>query len=168
LQDDPELTVRKVPGASPLRVVLDTTLRTPQSAKALSDDAATLILCQPGGDPDRRRELTAAGAMVREVPGGPGGLRIDKVLGLLRSLGVAAVLVEGGGRVITSMFRSAVVDRLVVSVSPMITGDGVDAVGSLGGGQVSEGFRLLNRSVYLVGDDVLFGFDVARMPLNED
>src|SRR5687768_7732505 len=90
LQDDPQLTVRMVPGASPLRVVLDSTLRTPLTAKVLSDDAATLILCRPDADPARRRELAATGVMVREVAGGPEGLRIPEVLRLLRSLGVAS------------------------------------------------------------------------------
>jgi 3,4-dihydroxy 2-butanone 4-phosphate synthase/GTP cyclohydrolase II len=162
LQDDPQLTVRMVPGASPLRVVLDSTLRTPLTAKVLSDDAATLLLCRPDADPARRRELASTGVMVREVPGGPEGLRVGDVLGLLRSLGVASLLVEGGGRVITSMLQAGAVDRLVVSVSPMIVGAGVDAVGPLGISRVSEGIRLVNRSVYLAGDDVLIGFDVQN------
>ncbi|MCU1667595.1 MAG: riboflavin-specific deaminase-like protein [Blastococcus sp.] len=160
LQDDPQLTVRMVPGASPLRVVLDSTLRTPLTAKVLSDDAATLIVCRPDADPARRRALASASVMVREVASGPEGLRIMDVLRLLRSLGVASLLVEGGGRVITSMLRSGAVDRVVLSVSPTIIGAGVDAVGPLGISRVSEGVRLVNRSVYLAGDDVLFGFDV--------
>ena len=56
--------------------------------------------------PARRRALAATGAMVRDVAAGPDGLAIDEVLRLLRSLGVASLLVEGGGRVITSMLRA--------------------------------------------------------------
>jgi riboflavin-specific deaminase-like protein len=160
LQDDPQLTVRMVPGASPLRVVLDSNLRTPLTAKALSEDAGTLILCRPDADPDRRRALAASGVMVREVAGGPEGLDIDAVLRLLRSLGIASMLVEGGGRVITSMLRAATVDRLVVSVSPTIIGAGVEAVGPLGISRVIDGIRLHNRRVFLAGEDVLLAFDV--------
>jgi riboflavin-specific deaminase-like protein len=161
LRDDPQLTVRMVPGASPLRVVLDSTLRTPLSAKVLSDDAATVIVCRPDADPARRRALASTGVTVQDVPPGPGGLRIDAVLGLLRSHGVVSLLVEGGGQVITSMLRAAAVDRVVVSLSPTIIGAGVEAVGSLGVDRVADGIRLVNRSVFLAGEDVLLGFDVA-------
>src|SRR4051812_12137630 len=162
LQDDPQLTVRMVPGASPLRVVLDTTLRTPVNANVLSEDAATVLLCGPDADPARRRELVAAGATVRGVPRGPDGLRMEDVLRLLRSLGVASLLVEGGGRVLPSMLRAAAVGRVVVSLSPTIIGSGVEAVGPLGVDRVADGVRLVNRSVFLAGSDVLMGFDVAR------
>jgi 3,4-dihydroxy 2-butanone 4-phosphate synthase/GTP cyclohydrolase II len=162
LQDDPQLTVRMVPGASPLRVVLDSGLRTPLTAKVLSDDAATLILCREDADPGRRRALVAAGATVQEVAGAPDGLDLVEVLRQLRGLGIESLLVEGGGRVITSMLRAAVVDRLVVSVSPTIVGVGVEAVGPLGVDRVADGIRLRNRRVFLAGDDVLLGFDVDQ------
>ncbi|GAA3168332.1 GTP cyclohydrolase II [Blastococcus jejuensis] len=164
LHDDPQLTVRMVPGASPLRVVLDSTLRTPPTAKVLSDDAATLILCRPGADPVRRRELAATGASVREVPEDADGVQIDAVLALLRSSGVASLLVEGGGRVITSLLRAGAVDRLVVSLSPTIIGAGVEAVGGLGIDRIADGIRLTDRSVHLAGDDVLLAFDVQQRP----
>jgi riboflavin biosynthesis pyrimidine reductase len=151
-----------VPGASPLRVVLDSTLRTPVTAKVLSEDAATVILCRPDADPGRRQALAAAGARVREVAGAPEGLDITEALRELRSLGVGSLLVEGGGRVITCLLRAAVVDRLVVSVSPTIIGAGVDAVGPLGISRVTDGIRLRNRQVFLAGDDVLLGFDVEQ------
>ncbi len=162
LQDDPQLTVRMVPGASPLRVVLDSTLRTPLTAKVLSADAATVILCRPDADPARRRALAATGAVIRDVAPGPDGLQVDDVLRLLHSLGVASLLVEGGGRVITSMLRAAAADRVVVSLSPTIIGSGVEAVGPIGVDRVADGIRLVNRSVFLAGDDVLLGFDVAH------
>jgi riboflavin biosynthesis pyrimidine reductase len=127
----------------------------------LSDDAATVILCRPDADPARRRQLAAAGATVRGVAPAPEGLRVDDVLRLLRSLEVTSLLVEGGGRVITSMLRAAAVDRIVVSLSPTIIGSGVAAVGQLGVDRVADGVRLVNRSVFLAGNDVLMGFDVA-------
>ena len=68
---------------------------------------------------------------------------------------------EGGGRVLTSMLRARVADRVVVSLSPTIIGAGVEAVGGMGVDRVADGIRLVNRSVYLAGDDVLLGFDVA-------
>ncbi|MCW2636944.1 MAG: riboflavin-specific deaminase-like protein [Blastococcus sp.] len=161
LHDDPQLTVRMVPGASPMRVVLDSTLRTPLTAKVLSEDAATVVLCRPDADPARRRALVATGATVRDVPPGPEGLRVDDVLRLLRSLGIASLLVEGGGRVLTSMLRARMVDRVVVSMSPTIIGSGIEAVGPLGVDRVAAGIGLVNRSVFLAGDDVLLAFDVA-------
>jgi GTP cyclohydrolase II len=167
LADDPQLTVRMVAGASPMRVVLDSTLRTPLSAKVLSDDAATVILCRPDADPERRRALESSGATVREVAAGPGGLDVAEALRLLRSLGVGSLLVEGGGSVITSMLRAAAVDRVVVSLSPTIIGSGVEAVGPLGVDRVAAGIRLVNRSVFLAGDDVLMAFDVARTAAGE-
>jgi riboflavin biosynthesis pyrimidine reductase len=54
------------------------------------------------------------------------------------------------------------VDRLVVSVAPTIIGTGVEAVGPLGITRVTDGIRLHNRQVFLAGDDVLLGFDVAH------
>jgi riboflavin biosynthesis pyrimidine reductase len=142
-------------------VVLDSTLRTPLTAKVLSEDAATVVLCRPDADPARRRALVATGATVRDVPPGPEGLRVDDVLRLLRSLGIASLLVEGGGRVLTSMLRARMVDRVVVSMSPTIIGSGIEAVGPLGVDRVAAGIGLVNRSVFLAGDDVLLAFDVA-------
>ena len=102
--------------------------------------------------------------MVREVGDGPGGLAIDEVLRVLRSLGVVSLLVEGGGRVITSMLRAGAADRVVVSLSPVVLGAGVEAVGPLGVDRVTDGIRLVNRSVHLAGEDVLLGYDVANAP----
>jgi riboflavin biosynthesis pyrimidine reductase len=142
-------------------VVLDSWLRTPLTAQVLSDDAATVLLCRPDADPARRAALVAAGATVRDVAPAPDGLRIDEALELLQGLGVESLLVEGGGRVLTSMLRAGAADRVVVSVSPTIIGAGVEAVGGMGIDRVADGIRLVNRSVYLAGEDVLLGFDVA-------
>jgi len=161
LQDDPQLTVRMVPGASPLRVVLDSTLRVPDRAKILDPDAATTILTTDRSDPERRRTLAARHLGVQVLPSGADGVDVGPALGALRGAGVETLLVEGGARVITSLLRAGVVDRLIVAVAPTIIGQGTEAVGPLGVTAVADGIRLVNRSMHVVGDDVLLAGDLA-------
>jgi 3,4-dihydroxy 2-butanone 4-phosphate synthase/GTP cyclohydrolase II len=163
-QDDPQLTVRMVPGASPLRVVLDSRLGTALDAKVFADDAATLVLTTDRSAPDRRRQLGRRNVAVRVLPRGPRGVDLGAALAELRSAGVETLLVEGGGRVITSVLEAGVVDRLIVGVAPKIIGQGTDAVGPLGVTRVTDGVRLTNRAVHLVGDDVLLCWDVVHTP----
>jgi riboflavin biosynthesis pyrimidine reductase len=53
-----------------------------------------------------------------------------------------------------------VVDRLIVGLAPTIIGQGTDAVGPLGVTAIAEGIRLVNRSVHVLGDDLLLGWDL--------
>ena len=162
LQDDPQLTVRMVPGASPMRVVLDSTLRVPDGAKVLGTEAVTTILTTDRSDTDRQQALQDRRVGVHVLPAGPHGVDVDAALGALRAAGVETLLVEGGARVITSLLGAGVVDRLIVGVAPTIIGQGTEAVGPLGITSIAEGIRLVNRSVHVVGDDVLLAWDIRR------
>ena len=158
--DDPELTVRMVPGANPIRVVLDSTLRMDPTAKVAGDIATTMVFTTSAADPNRKEQLRAARVTVHEVTAAPRGVDLAAVLTRLRESGVESLMVEGGRRVITSLFASGYVDRLVVSISPTVIGTGVEAVGDLGINLVAEGVRLTNRALCLADDDVLLGWDV--------
>jgi 3,4-dihydroxy 2-butanone 4-phosphate synthase/GTP cyclohydrolase II len=160
LQDDPQLTVRMVPGPSPLRVVLDSTLRSPSNAKVFGPDAATLVVTTDGSDESVRARLQQLGVRTMVVPPGHGGVDLTVTLAQLRDNGVQSVLVEGGGRVITSMLAGGFVDRIVVGIAPTIIGQGTDAVGPLGIMKVTDGIRLGDRSMHVVDDDVLLAGDV--------
>jgi GTP cyclohydrolase II len=161
ITDDPQLTVRLVPGASPVRAVLDSTLRTPVTARILDDDAATVLYTSENASADRREQLRSRQVGVRVVPAGPGGVDIRSVLSDLRASGVRSLLVEGGAKVITSMLAAGVADRLVVAVAPTIVGAGTEAVGDLGIANVASGLRLTNRSLHVMADDLLIGWDVV-------
>jgi len=158
--DDPQLTVRLVPGASPIRVLLDSTLRTPASAKIFDGDATTVVYCRQPADRVRKSVLEAAGMSVREVAGGSQGLILPNVLADLRADGVCSLMVEGGAEVITSLMRERLLDRLVVSISPTVVGAGVEAVGDLGLDRIADGLQLINRHVALADGDVLLAWDV--------
>jgi 3,4-dihydroxy 2-butanone 4-phosphate synthase/GTP cyclohydrolase II len=161
LRDDCRLNVRMVPGASPLRVVLDSTLRTPSTALLFDGDAPTIFLTTEKAAEDDRKRVCEAGAGVRVLPSGPGGVDLKAALALLRAEGVRSVMVEGGAQVITSLLSAGLADRLVVGTAPRIIGAGTEAVGDLGVARVTEGIVLRNRSVHLTADDVVTAWDVG-------
>jgi GTP cyclohydrolase II len=164
IQDDPQLTVRMVPGASPARYVLDSTLRLPLDAKILQPDAVTTILTTDRAAADRRRALGELDVGVEVLPTSPRGVDLPAALAALRRVGVETLLVEGGARVITSLLEAGLVDRLIVGVAPTIIGQGTDAVGPLGITSVADGLRLVNRSAHVVGDDVVIAGDLRPPP----
>jgi GTP cyclohydrolase II len=160
--DDPQLTVRLVPGASPMRVVLDTTLRIPMTAQILGDAAPTLVVTTERSAPERRRELRRRGVGVRVVDAAPPwGVDLEAALAVLREAGVRSLLVEGGAAVITSFLRQRLADRLVVGIAPTIVGAGTEAVGDLSIARVADGLRLTGRSLHTLGDDVVIASDLA-------
>jgi GTP cyclohydrolase II len=161
LSDDPRLTVRLVPGASPLRVVLDSTLRTPSNALLLDGDPVTVVLTTDQASEDDRKRVQDTGAGVVVLPTGPGGVDLVAGMRVLRERGVRSLLVEGGARVITSLLGAGLVDRVVVGTAPRIIGAGKEAVGDLGVVRVAEGIALRNRSVHLTADDILTAWDVC-------
>jgi len=135
-------------------------MRTPPAAKILDDDAMTIVYCRRPANRVRRSVLEAAGVSVREVAGASEGLALTHVLADLRADGVRSLMVEGGSKVITSLIRERLVDRLVVSISPTVVGAGIEAVGDLGLDCIADGLQLVNRHVALADGDVLLAWDV--------
>ena len=161
LSDDPQLTVRMVPGASPIRVVLDSTLRMPLAAKVLEGDAATVILTTARADAEKIEQLRRQSVSVRVLPEGSAGVDLPAAMASLRGSGIKSLLVEGGAKVITELLRQHSVDRLVVACAPVILGRGLAAVGDLRVARVSQGISLTNRSVFVMDDDVMLAWDVC-------
>ncbi len=126
LADDPRLTRRlgRNPGDRWLRVVLDSTLRTPLRARVLRDDpASTLLVHTPQAPPGRAARLAAAGARLLEVEADARGRpALAGVLAALAAEPVAALLVEGGGTVHGAFVDAGFVDELHLFVAPLLVG----------------------------------------------
>jgi diaminohydroxyphosphoribosylaminopyrimidine deaminase / 5-amino-6-(5-phosphoribosylamino)uracil reductase len=125
IADDPMLTVRdprfEMRGRRPLRVVLDTGLRTPPTAQVLCFAGSTLILTGDAQSP-RAQPLRAAGARVEAVGTTHGGLDLRAVLARLAELECNEVLVEAGPTLAGEFMRSGLVDELVVYMAPVVLG----------------------------------------------
>ena len=156
--DDPLLTVRHVPGTSPLRVVVDSTLRIPPEAAVLANGAApgTVLAVTDRAPAKRRDKAISLGATVMQLPSDVDG-RVDlaALLGELVTSGIASVMVEGGATLITGFFKAQLVDRLAVCIAPKILGDGVEAIGDLGIRDLARSLTLADTAVEPYGVDLI-------------
>jgi diaminohydroxyphosphoribosylaminopyrimidine deaminase/5-amino-6-(5-phosphoribosylamino)uracil reductase len=125
LADDPMLTVRdpdlEMRGRRPLRVVLDSQLRTLPNAQVLSFAGSTLILTRDADVP-AARPLRAAGARIEAVPASAEGLDLEAVLDRLGELECNEVLIEAGPTLAGEFVRCGLVDEIVVYMAPVVLG----------------------------------------------
>ena len=159
LADDPELTVRLVKGRDPLRIIIDSKLKTPLTARVLAGDSASHTLIATVGGVNRRREkkLEALGAAVLRLPVARGSSRVDlaALLSELGERGVSSVLVEGGQAIITSLLSAGLADRLVAIVAPKIIGAGIEAVGDLGIRRLNQAITFSSFNTRRLGTDIV-------------
>ena len=148
LHDDPELTAR-LPGRAvdqPLRVVLDSRLRTPAAAKVAA--ANTLILTATDPRP-------IGGAEVLRVHAEDGRPTVSAVLDALTAAGVTSILIEGGGQVAASFLRAGAVDRLEWFRAPILLGaEGRPCVAALALAKLADAPKFRRLSAEAVGDDL--------------
>ena len=164
LQDNPRLTVRLAQGRDPLRVVVDSTLRTPLDAAVLADGAAhgTLIATTERAAPQQIEVVRALGAAVLVLPAmDTAQVDLHALLGALRDRGIESIMVEGGARLITALLRQQLVNRVAVCVAPKILGAGLDAVGDLGIHALTQMITIRGVQVEQRGADFIVTGDVV-------
>ena len=125
-QDDPALNLRHVRGRDPFVVVVDTGLKISPRALLirLERKARVLIYCSRRAPADRVRVLEAAGATIVRTKSKSGRLDLSALLVDLLGKGLHTVLVEGGGKLIGSLFAEHLVDRLELAQAPLLLGSG--------------------------------------------
>lgn len=134
VHDDPLLTAR-LDGATrqPARVVVDSTLRIPPSARLLHEgEGQVIVATTAAASAERSAAIRREGAEVVVLP--EAGGRVD-LLALLRLLGersLISVLVEGGAELLGAMFDVGAVDAVVAILAPRLIG-GASAPGAIGG-----------------------------------
>ena len=157
LADDPLLTVREVKGRNPLRIVLDSRLRTPRKAQVLQGEAKTLIVTTEAHATKKVHTIQQGGKEVLTVPRNTEG-RVDvkTLMQVLAERGISSILVEGGAAVITSLLKGELVERMVVITAPLIVGKGIEGIGDLGITELKQAIRPSSYTVSTVGEDVIF------------
>ncbi len=154
--DDPSLSVRAVAGQSPIRVVIDCNGRIPANAKLLRDNGAPVIIVQADDVDIRNHDHD----LIR-LPRCGEGLHPREILEALAKRHLTTILIEGGAKTIARFVDAHLVDRLHVSVAPIIIGSGPAGINLAPVDRLSEAWRPA-MSVYNIGTDVVF--DCAMHP----
>ncbi len=154
LADDPSMTVR-LDGIErqPLRVVIDTHLRMPETAKMLSLPGRTLVMtCRD--DAAARQRLEQAGAEVRLMPYCGNQVSIEAVLEALAEMEMNEVLLETGATLSGAMLEQGLIDELIIYMAPVLMGDGARGLFHLPGlEKMADKIQLEFMDVRAVGCD---------------
>ena len=161
LADNPLLTARlkRTSGKDPLRIIVDTNLRTPLNAKILNHDSLsdTIIVV---GSQVRDRELKRfqkKGVSTLVCPMKTGMVDLAALMGILGKMSVTSLLVEGGSLIAGSMLRERLVDKFYIFKAPKILGggDGVPMAAGPGSKRMDECLVLKDIHVRRFDDDIL-------------
>jgi len=166
LADDPLLTCR-LPGMearSPVRLVLDRSLRTPQASKLVHSarNTALWIVTSNFAEAPAAAMLGAAGAQIIRVASKPAGLDLADALRAISERGITRLLVEGGARVAASFVEAGLVDEfwLLRGREPIGT-EGVAALNALPLGALTQSPEFRVRASEALGNDTLIIYERA-------
>ncbi|MGQ9788472.1 MAG: 2,5-diamino-6-(ribosylamino)-4(3H)-pyrimidinone 5'-phosphate reductase [Candidatus Hadarchaeaceae archaeon] len=155
LADNPSLTVRRVKGRNPTRVVVDGMAKIPSNAKVLDNSARTIVAVSNAADKENVEKLRRAGAEIIVFEGND--VDLYRLLDELNRRGVEKLLLEGGSTLNWNMISRGLVDEIRITVAPRIVG-GVAAKTLIGGNgfcKVKEGISLKLFKVSRVGSELL-------------
>jgi diaminohydroxyphosphoribosylaminopyrimidine deaminase/5-amino-6-(5-phosphoribosylamino)uracil reductase len=159
LKDDPSLTARIEGGIDPTRIIVDSRLRIPLSAKVFNQasSAQTIIATTSHGDGEKIKQLEALNVKVLVLPDKDNRVDLKALTVELGKMGVTSILIEGGSSINGSALKEGIVDKAIVFIAPMLIG-GQDAIGFIGGDSplsLSLAKRLSAVVVKKLGDDLM-------------
>ena len=155
LADDPRLTVRLAEGRNPQPIILDTHLRTPLSARLVTQsDLSPWIINAKDNRSNRIEALKNAGATPLPCVTGRGGkIDLHALMTMLAEMQVNSIMVEGGAKVITSFVHSRLIDQFIITVSPRLVG-GLPVIDS-NGLNLNTNLTLGNLIYQRLGNDLI-------------
>lgn len=156
LADDPQLTVRRVPGPQPVRVIIDPRGRLPATARCLTAGESPCLVVTNGEQavPEGTEPLLLKSSSERLAPA--------DIAEALFARGLKKILIEGGAATVSSFIDAGAVDRLHYLVAPMILGSGVPGLTLSPIATLDDALRPATAVHVLDGGDVLFDCDLRH------
>ncbi|GIN73053.1 riboflavin biosynthesis protein RibD [Bacillus sp. J14TS2] len=157
LHDDPLLTTRLPQGGkNPIRVILDTHLRTPINSQIVqNDEAPTLIFCGQQAA-SKRQQLLEQGSQVKVVRLATERISVPEILNELAKHNIMKLLVEGGATIHAAFLKSQKIQKVIVYVAPKLLG-GKQSLPSITGENLlsmSEARPFIFENVEMIGPDI--------------
>jgi diaminohydroxyphosphoribosylaminopyrimidine deaminase/5-amino-6-(5-phosphoribosylamino)uracil reductase len=159
LKDDPSLTTRIPNGRDPIRIIVDSRLRIPLTAKVLTQRsiAKTVVATLAGAPKTKVNKVRATGAEVLFVKGENGRVSLRDLMGQLGRMGIMSVLIEGGAEINASALKAGIVDKIIAIIAPTLM-TGRDSLCSIGGSspaRLSQAVRISDCSTRMLDRDLV-------------
>jgi diaminohydroxyphosphoribosylaminopyrimidine deaminase / 5-amino-6-(5-phosphoribosylamino)uracil reductase len=156
IADDPQLTVRRVAGPQPARVVIDPKGRLGADARIFDDNGARRLLITAQGT----RCAPPPGVEIVALPAPDGQIAPSSILAALADCGMRRMLIEGGADTVSRFLAAGCLDRLHVIVAPIILGAGGPGLILPPLERADQAPRMPIR-LHKIEDDVLFDCDLS-------
>src|SRR5215471_9492535 len=162
IADDPLLTVRRVSGPQPVRVVIDPKGRLDAGARVFAADGVRRLLIAAQGI----SSAPPPGVEVIALPLVDGQIAPAAILSALARCGMRRVLIEGGADTVSRFLAAGCLDRLHVVIAPVLMGSGRTGLNLPPISRADQALRA-PMIVHRLDDEVLFDCDLSaqRMPL---
>lgn len=147
--DDPQLTVREVAGNDPARVVIDPNGRLPPDARVLAEDGCPVFVIQAQDRP-RPHWVTPI-----TIPSPGSRIAPAAIVAALAERGFRRLLVEGGAGTLSGFLAAGALDRLHISVAPVIIGSGPVGISLPPIDPIADALRP-RATIHRLGNDILF------------
>ncbi len=158
LKDNPQLTARTLNGSrEPLRVILDSSGKSPVDAKVFANPERVLIASTKALDTSQKDRYVKKGIEVLVLGEKDGHVDLDELLNILGEREITNVLAEGGGTLLGSLHDGRLIDKIVAFIAPMIIGgtDAITPVSGRGAELISQATRLVRCRVEQFVDDIM-------------
>lgn len=164
LQDDPLLTVRIENARNPVRIIADSRLRIPLTAKVLRPGDKRIVACVKGADPEKKRELEKRGIEVIETEAKNRHVSLTELMQELGKREIDSILLEGGGELNFSALKEGIVDRAILFLAPKIMGGRMakTPVGGDGLEKMTDAIELEEISYQRIGRDFMIGGKIKK------
>lgn len=157
IADNPQLTVRHIKGRNPLRIIVDSTLRTPESVSVLSGKLAhKTIIATTEQNPRVHLRYSQSGAKIIVCNADAGRVDLLDLLKKLAKEGIQSILLEGGSRLAGDALRHGLIDECIFFYAPKVIGsDGFSPFAITGITSMNNSIRFLGADIKRMGEDLV-------------
>ncbi len=156
LKDNPQLTVRLSKGRNPVKVILDSSFKTPVNAKVVKNEPEKLIIAtSKKASKSKIKKFRQKGVKVVITNTKKGKIDLEILMKELASLEICSIMIEGGAELNSEAIKSGIVDKVLFFISPGLIGAGLEAIGDLGITKVDKKIRLKRLDYKKIGKDIL-------------
>jgi len=165
IADDPMLDCRLEEGRNPIRILCDTTLRTPITARVIQTASEIpTILATTCADIAKHRPYLDQGCQIMVVSEHDGTIDLKRLMMQLGEAGIDSILLEGGATLNASALKADIVQKVQTYIAPKLFG-GASAptpVAGLGVDHPDQAYLLKNSKTTILGEDILIESEVEK------